>query len=454
MVNNPITSLVSCEENIFLCIGKIIGIHLGSKAVDYLRLDVLLEDTVHITYQVYSLVCTSPNNNKHNNNEHKYEWKTQNLLPIKLKVLGNLIQPINPSLAMPPSHLKFIPQIVQCDRFPYWERSGEACFVAEALYNVQESSVHECPAYAPLVQLNVANGQRSGRGYQWMVKYRGIVPCPNAIKFSYSAAMCPYCPDGSPAVWRYNMQLHFRHWHQGIDTAKHEDLWKLTSAEAKVMAGIWKTCHKQPKQRGKGKQKVPLKLLEAHSSRKLSSYMACEDEMVLDEDQDLDVIEEGPGGNEYGDEEDDGISKVMEAEGLEPAGGECEDDAECIGESALSNEKDIQARSDCAESGDAAGVPTSPLADVAASLATGHQAGTEGNGNLLRGAQMSSFGRKWKLRNMQDISMLQVRMMGRLRALSTGALLFPNTFMLFPTWDLHRITVDHRVVHWERSKDK
>ncbi|KAH9032479.1 hypothetical protein EDB85DRAFT_2145593 [Lactarius pseudohatsudake] len=517
MVNNPIASLVSCEENIFLCIGEIIGIHLGSKAVDYLRLDVLLEDTVHITYQVYGLVCMSPDDDKHDDNEHKYEWKTQNLLPIKFKVLGNLIQPINPSLAMPPSHapfylfetptliaftsslrdrltkpqLKFIPQIAQSDRFPYQERSGEACFVAEALYDVRESSVHECPACTPPVQLDTANGQRvlahiashilhdpsvdksqepcglclrpanmctiyltrrSGRGYQWMVKYRGIVPCPNAIKFSYSAAMvssksspcsnvplqCPYCPDGSPAVWRYNMQLHFRHRHQGVDTAKHEDLWKITSAEAKAMAGIWKTRHKQPKRRGKGKQKVPLKLSEAHSSRKLSSYMAREDEMVLDEDQDSDVIKEGLGGNEYGDEEDDGIGRVTEAEGWEPAGGEREDDAECIGESALSNEKDTQARSDCVESGDGArglgvvderggtkmgdvsvdlvaesnerapeppaGVPVLPLADVAASLATGRRTGTEDDGSLLRGAQMSSFGRKRKLRNMQDIS--------------------------------------------------
>ncbi|KAH9013987.1 hypothetical protein EDB85DRAFT_1876665 [Lactarius pseudohatsudake] len=151
MVNNPIASLVSCEENIFLCIGEIIGIHLGSKAVDYLRLDVLLEDTVHITYQVYGLVCTSPDDDKHDDNEHKYEWKTQNLLPIKFKVPGNLIQPINPSLAMPPSRapfylfetptliafmsslrdrltkpqLKFIPQIAQSDRFPYRERSGK-----------------------------------------------------------------------------------------------------------------------------------------------------------------------------------------------------------------------------------------------------------------------------------------------------------------------------------------
>ncbi|KAH9072765.1 hypothetical protein EDB83DRAFT_2516541 [Lactarius deliciosus] len=87
MVNNPIASLVS--------------------SVDYLHLDVLLEDTVHITYQVYSLVCTSPDDDKHDDNEHKYKWKTQHLLPIKFKVLGNLIQPVNPSLAMPPLCVPF-----------------------------------------------------------------------------------------------------------------------------------------------------------------------------------------------------------------------------------------------------------------------------------------------------------------------------------------------------------
>ncbi|KAH9001811.1 hypothetical protein EDB86DRAFT_3074579 [Lactarius hatsudake] len=351
MVNNPIALLVSYEENIFLCIGEIIGIHLGSKAVDYLRLNVLLEDTVHITYQVYSLVCTSPNNDKHDDNEHKYKWKTQSLLPIKFKVPGNLIQPINPSLAMPPSHVPFylfetptliaftsslrdrltkpqlrsIPQIAQSNRFPYWERSGEACFVAEALYDMQESSVHECPACAPLVQLDTANGAM-----------RALPLTHEYVHHIFDKAFwagipvdgqCPYCPDGSPAVWRYNMQLHFQHRHQGVDTAKHEDLWKITSTEAKAMAGIWKTRHKQP------------------NSCKLSSYMAREDEMALDEDQDSDVIKEGLGRNEYGDEEDDGISEVAEAEGWEPASGEREDEAEGIGESALGNEKDTQASS-------------------------------------------------------------------------------------------------------------
>jgi hypothetical protein len=151
MVNNPIASLISCDDNIFLCVGEVISIHLGSKAVDYLRLDILLEDTVRITYQIYSLVCTSPDDDIPDNSMPKYDWKTSSLLPMKFKVPGNLIQPINPSLAMPSSRvpfyifdtpmlialtsglrdrltksqLKFIPQTMQTDRFPYRERSGK-----------------------------------------------------------------------------------------------------------------------------------------------------------------------------------------------------------------------------------------------------------------------------------------------------------------------------------------
>ncbi|KAH9168605.1 hypothetical protein EDB89DRAFT_1909186 [Lactarius sanguifluus] len=524
MVNNPIASLVSCEENIFLCIGEIIGIHLGSKSVNYLRLDALSEDTVHITYQVYSLVCTSPNDNKHDDDVLKYDWKTQHLLPIKFKVPGNLIQPINPSLAMPPScapfylfetptliafasslrdrltkpQLKSIPQTLQTDRFPYRERSGEACFVAEALYDVRESSMHKCLACTPPVQLDATNGQRvlahitshilhdltvdksqepcglclrpanmctiyltkrSGRNYQPTVKYMGIVPCPNATNFSYSAAMvssksapcsniplqCPYCPDGSPAVWRYNMRQHFRHRHQGIDITKHEDLWKITPAEATAMAAIWKNRHKQPKRRSKGKLKVPLKLSEAHSSRRLSSYIAREDESIHDDKQDSDVMEEDLGGNEDSAEEDNVNEMVVEEEGRELADGEREDGqsgsngAEGSGgrASVPNSEKYPQSGSDCADSreGDLlstaatnVGVPTSPPAH--ASLTTERLTGTEDDGqddgSLLRGAQVSSFGRKRKLRNMHDISAC---LCGRAKGRRRGLPLLQNGWM-------------------------
>ncbi|KAH8976414.1 hypothetical protein EDB86DRAFT_2840993 [Lactarius hatsudake] len=411
MVNNPIASLVSCEENIFLCIGEIIGIHLGSKSVDYLRLDALSEDTVHITYQVCSLVCTSPDDNKHDDDALKYDWKTQHLLPIKFKVPGNLIQPINPSLAMPPScapfylfetptlvafasslrdrltnpQLKSIPQTLQTDRFPYRERSGEACFVAEALYNVRESSMHKCPACTPPVQLDATNGQR-------------------------------------------------------IDITKHEDLWKITPDEATAMAAIWKNRRKQP------------------------NYIAREDESIHDDKQDSDVMEEDLGGNEDSAEEDNVNEMVVEADGERKDGQSGSNGADGSGgcASVPNSEKYLQSRSDCvdsregvkglevvdgrgksaiggvsvglvAESNERApehsdlistaatnvGVPASPPAH--ASLTTERLAGTEDDGqddgSLLRDAQVSSFGRKRKLHNMHDISAC---LCGRSAALSAG----------------------------------
>jgi hypothetical protein len=191
---------------------------------------------------------------------------------------------------------------------------------------MRDYSGHECPACTPTVRLDTSNGQcmlahigshvlhdpsvdrsqepcglclcaasfcsiyltrHTRRTSQWALKYGRTVPCPNATPFSYAVAMssskalpcsnvplvCPYCLEGSPAVWCYNMLQHLRCRHSSIDPAKHIDLWNLTPEEEEAMAVIWKTRFKQPKRRGKGKQKVPLKLSEAHCSRNLSRYV-------------------------------------------------------------------------------------------------------------------------------------------------------------------------------------
>ncbi|KAH8995592.1 hypothetical protein EDB83DRAFT_2559207 [Lactarius deliciosus] len=465
MVDNPVATLLSCEDNIFLCIGEVIGIHIGSKAVDHLRLDVLLEDNIRITYQAYSLVCTIPSDDDPDNNTHtgKYDWQARSLLPMRFKVPGNLVQPINPALTMPPSHtplylfetstliafastlrdrlskpqLKFIPQMEQTDCFPYRERSGMACFVAETVYEVREFNTHECPACEPPVQLNTVNGQRvlahigshvlhdptldksgepcglclrpantciihltrrSGQNYQWTLN----VP---------TAQMDP------TAVWRYNMRLHFWLRHQGVDATRHEDLWKITAGEADAMAEIWMNRLKQPKRCGKGKQKAPLKVSEAHSSRRLSgrnySYIAREDNIVHNDE--LDPIEEGPSGHEAwcGDGGSDAASSAPPGsdgaedgeDGLEELGGGDERD---VGDTATGA---ATVRHVAAESNEHAPIPNISVpvllpADVVAcptSGATECPSGTEDDGGgLLRGAQMSSFGRKRKLRNIQQ----------------------------------------------------
>ncbi|KAF8261288.1 hypothetical protein EI94DRAFT_1607575 [Lactarius quietus] len=345
LVHNPMAFLLACNNSLFLCLGEIIAIHMGPKSINHLPLDVLHEDSIRVTIQAYSLVSTSPEECVHKN-----DWRTCGHLPMKFKVPGPLIQPLNPCLVTPPSHspyylfdtgtlislastlhdcltnpyLKLVPNTESSHQFPYHEKSGLACFVAETLNEICDYSGHECPTCVLSVWLDASNGQcvlahirshilhdpsidlsqepcglclrpatlcliylikRTGWNSQWSLKYGGIVPCPNATTFSYTAAMissksspcsnvplvCPYCLDGSPVVWRYNMHHHLENCHRSIDPEKHIEIWKLTPDEMEVMEAIWDARHcKQTKQHVKGKQKVPLKLSEAHSSHSLT----------------------------------------------------------------------------------------------------------------------------------------------------------------------------------------
>ncbi|KAH8977971.1 hypothetical protein EDB86DRAFT_3237290 [Lactarius hatsudake] len=268
LVNNPVASLLLCEDKMFLCVGEVIGIHIGTNVVDHVSLDILLEDSVRVTYQAYSLVCTTPDDDS----MHVNDWCTRELLPMKFKVLGFLIQPINPILVTPPSHMPYY----LFDTATLLALTSSLCDRMTKHYVKLMPRTSQTHRY-PYCETSARNGH-------WTPRYSGTVPCPNATSFSYAAAMvssesspcsnvpilCSYCPDGSPAVWRYNMQSHLQNRHQGVDPDKHRDLWVLTREEVTAMADIWKHHLKQPKQCCKGKQKLPLKLSEVHSSRNAS----------------------------------------------------------------------------------------------------------------------------------------------------------------------------------------
>ena len=76
---------------------------MGTTFIDHVSLDTLLEDRIKVTYQAYSLVCTTQDEDS----THMNDWRTQELISIKFKVPGFLIQPINPILATPPSQLPY-----------------------------------------------------------------------------------------------------------------------------------------------------------------------------------------------------------------------------------------------------------------------------------------------------------------------------------------------------------
>ncbi|KAH9177846.1 hypothetical protein EDB89DRAFT_1901950 [Lactarius sanguifluus] len=147
LVNNPVASLLS--------------IHMDLKSVDHIPIDILSEDTIRVTYQVYNLISTSPDDDS----SHSNDWCTRKLLSMKFKVPGALVQPINPVLATPPSHapfylfetatlvaltsslcdqmtkcyLKLIPQALQAPRYPYHEASvadPKAGGISGVIFNV------------------------------------------------------------------------------------------------------------------------------------------------------------------------------------------------------------------------------------------------------------------------------------------------------------------------------
>jgi hypothetical protein len=146
-------SLLSCEDGLFLCIRDIVAIHVGSKSINNLPLDTLHEETIRVTFQVYSLVCTSPDDDDTCEND----WCTHEHLPMKFKVPGSLIQPINPCMATPPScmpfylfdtgtllsltsclcdrltepYLKLVPNMERSLLFPYCESSGKCYLLSQ-----------------------------------------------------------------------------------------------------------------------------------------------------------------------------------------------------------------------------------------------------------------------------------------------------------------------------------
>ena len=181
----------------------------------------------------------------------------------------------------------------ECPRCPqtvHLDRSNGQCVLAHirshVLHNVAiDRTLEPCGlCLHPTTLCTIYLRRWSARNRHWTVRYGGTVPCPNVTNFSYATAMissesspcsnvpviCPYCPDESPAIWRYNMRSHLKDRHRTVNAYKNKELWVLTKDEETAMATVWKNRYKQPKKHGKGKHKLPLKLSEVHSSRNLS----------------------------------------------------------------------------------------------------------------------------------------------------------------------------------------
>ncbi|TFY77572.1 hypothetical protein EWM64_g6442 [Hericium alpestre] len=146
LIHDPIATLVSCDCQLFLCIGEINGIWMDSKLIDELSVELLAEKTVTISYQALRLIPTTTEDDP----ELKYNWRSSHSLSLSFKVPGTLVQLINPPLLtripmrphllfdsstlmalassihdqMTCNHMQLILHMKNTSEFPYRESSG------------------------------------------------------------------------------------------------------------------------------------------------------------------------------------------------------------------------------------------------------------------------------------------------------------------------------------------
>ncbi|KAJ7181372.1 hypothetical protein C8R43DRAFT_1101284 [Mycena crocata] len=169
MISDLIATLVCCDGMTFLCLGEVNDIYLHSESVDSLGLDVLAEQSVHVSFQFLKVIPATIADDA--SNEH--DWKSAGPLPQTLKIPGSMVQTVNPTLstahAGTPCYLfessslrilaaslfeqltsqtrMLVPVVTSTKFFPYREAGGKACFVCEADNNSMDlGAANTCPA--------------------------------------------------------------------------------------------------------------------------------------------------------------------------------------------------------------------------------------------------------------------------------------------------------------------
>jgi hypothetical protein len=106
--------------------------------------------------------------------------------------------------------------------------------------------------------------------------------CPNLARFNYKTAsessercpcsnvpiICPLCPLGSPAIWTYNLEAHFRGRHRLTSRAHFPIPVEQSQSEKDGMKRVWLARFKNHKSyKSKKRQRAPaLTVSEAHRS--------------------------------------------------------------------------------------------------------------------------------------------------------------------------------------------
>ncbi|KAJ7177628.1 hypothetical protein C8R46DRAFT_1029251 [Mycena filopes] len=185
-IDNPIATLVRCEDQLFLAIGSVNGLHLGSQSLDELNTSLLADASAEVSFQIMCLARTNTDDDP--TQRHDWLWSRE-MDGSSLRAPGCLVQPLNPTLStrgVKPTYLfdtsellivaaslheqilprarsaRQIPVVKQPKQFPY-RVAGKACFLCEGdenPRNLEEDHAAYCPDCNPAAPLDLSKGQR------------------------------------------------------------------------------------------------------------------------------------------------------------------------------------------------------------------------------------------------------------------------------------------------------
>ena len=151
VIGDPIATLVRIEDQFWLCIGEVNGLRIDGRPVKYVGFDMLVEDTVTVSYQMMGMRPTTLADDP----DGKHDWRTYTIKEHSSTVPGRLIQSVNPTLSethtdtasglpfylfqstflvaltaslfqsLTVSDLKNVPKLNATPEYPYRENSGK-----------------------------------------------------------------------------------------------------------------------------------------------------------------------------------------------------------------------------------------------------------------------------------------------------------------------------------------
>ncbi|KAJ7906545.1 hypothetical protein B0H13DRAFT_1619306 [Mycena leptocephala] len=182
-IDNPICTLLRCEDKLFLAIGAVNSLSFGSDKIQELSLDFLSDQDAKVSFEVMCLVRTTVEDDP--TKQHDWQW-SQHMDRSFVNIPGRLIQPLNPTLSIrtptKPTYLfqsselmafgatllerlssedlRLIPNTTRTESFPY---RFQACFLCEHDTNGRSVDAEPeicCSKCTPAVPLDVSHGQR------------------------------------------------------------------------------------------------------------------------------------------------------------------------------------------------------------------------------------------------------------------------------------------------------